>query len=123
MSEPENGATEQHGNSPWLKPYAFQPGQSGNPLGRPKGTVSLRAALQARIRDDPALVDQITQSLLDIAADDDSKDQLKAIELIHDANDGKQAQPVEIDVPIVFRDNPANMRALPVSGNGNGDGK
>jgi hypothetical protein len=34
---------EQENNSKdWLRPWQFKPGQSGNPGGRPKGTISLK---------------------------------------------------------------------------------
>jgi Family of unknown function (DUF5681) len=37
MSETTN-STEAVKSAPWLKPHHFKPGQSGNPLGRPKKT-------------------------------------------------------------------------------------
>lgn len=37
----ENNTEEQSKNS-HLKPWQFKPGQSGNPGGRPKGTISLK---------------------------------------------------------------------------------
>jgi hypothetical protein len=52
MSKPE----EQHESSkngkperPWLKRFQFKPGQSGNPGGRPKGSVSIEAELRRRL--------------------------------------------------------------------------
>ncbi len=34
------------GRAPWLAPYRFKPGESGNPTGRPKESGSLAAALR-----------------------------------------------------------------------------
>ena len=34
-----------------LKPWQFQPGKSGNPLGKPKGTKSLKTYAQEMLRD------------------------------------------------------------------------
>lgn len=34
-----------------LKPYQFKPGQSGNPSGKPKGTVSLKKFAQKYIQE------------------------------------------------------------------------
>ena len=55
MDKPE----EQQKNSkntdrPWLKQYQFKPGQSGNPGGRPKGSVSIEAELRRRLADGEA---------------------------------------------------------------------
>jgi len=50
MPKPE----EQHENSndrPWLRQFQFKPGQSGNPGGRPKGTVSIESELRRRLAD------------------------------------------------------------------------
>lgn len=52
-----NGSSEQHQNSPdpdRLKPFEFQPGQSGNPAGRPKGAKDgLRATLRKKLKAAP----------------------------------------------------------------------
>ena len=53
--EPENEETAiQHENSKpehHLKPWQFKPGQSGNPSGKPKGTVSLKTFAKQYIQD------------------------------------------------------------------------
>jgi len=39
----ENNTQKQsENNRDWLKPHQFKPGQSGNPGGRPKGSISLK---------------------------------------------------------------------------------
>ncbi len=46
--ETEQETGEQMKNS---RPWLFQPGQSGNPSGRPKGSKSLKAYAQEMLRD------------------------------------------------------------------------
>ena len=38
-------------NSPPLKPHLFQPGQSGNPSGRPKGAISIMSHLRKALQE------------------------------------------------------------------------
>ena len=42
----DSEAASSEGRAAWLKPYRWQPGQSGNPTGRPKESGSLAAALR-----------------------------------------------------------------------------
>lgn len=48
-------AAEQPKNSPadHLKPFAFKPGESGNPSGRPKGSVSITAGIRKALAEIP----------------------------------------------------------------------
>ena len=64
----------------------FQPGQSGNPGGRPKGEAKVRAA--AREHTDTAL-----GVLVSAMADEDVRVRIKAAEVILDRGWGKPAQP------------------------------
>lgn len=49
----EEPTAEQRKNKGWdnIKPYQFKPGQSGNPSGRPKGTVSLKEYAKKYLRE------------------------------------------------------------------------
>lgn len=53
MDELEEETEIQHENSTehHLKPWQFQPGQSGNPGGKPKGTVSLKTYAKRMIQE------------------------------------------------------------------------
>ncbi len=42
-----------HGDASQLKPWQFQPGQSGNPAGRPKGSSSIRDSIRKYLEDNP----------------------------------------------------------------------
>lgn len=46
------------------KSHLFQPGQSGNPAGRPKGTVSIKESLRKYLREHPGEVDRLVQHFL-----------------------------------------------------------
>lgn len=42
-------------------PYQFKPGQSGNPKGRPPGSVSLRDQIRQHLEDNPEVVKELIQ--------------------------------------------------------------
>lgn len=52
MEDEENNATEQGKKRDYaeLRPYQFKRGQSGNPSGKPKGTISLKKFAQSYIQ-------------------------------------------------------------------------
>jgi hypothetical protein len=45
----------------------WKPGQSGNPAGRRKGSVSLAAAVQRLLIKEPALIDQVARTIVNAA--------------------------------------------------------
>lgn len=63
----------------------FQPGESGNPGGRPKGSVSLVSALKRHLRENPDDVKAVVQSTIDAAKAGDHQ----ARQLVFDRIDGK----------------------------------
>tara|TARA_A100001515_G_scaffold124058_1_gene108152 strand:+ start:204 stop:533 length:330 start_codon:yes stop_codon:yes gene_type:complete len=56
---------DQKDKAPWLAPFRFQPGQSGNPGGRPKG-MSIEAQLRKRLSEGEA-GEKIVESLITVA--------------------------------------------------------
>ena len=47
-----NETQEQDNNTKeWLRPWQFKPGQSGNPGGRPKGSISLKEYAKKMLQD------------------------------------------------------------------------
>ena len=66
--------------------YRWKKGQSGNPSGKPKGTVSLAAAVQRLLRKDPKLVDDIAKTIVNAAIAGD----LGAAKLLFDRLDGSK---------------------------------
>lgn len=79
------------------KEHRFRPGQSGNPAGRPKGSVSIRKRLQRLVDNDPELATTIVQRYIDIALGNGS-DRLKALTEITDIIDGPLSHKVEAEV-------------------------
>ncbi len=70
-------------NKPWL----FQPGQSGNPKGRPKGTKSLKTYVKEMLQD---------------MNDDEKLEFLKGIDkkTLWEMSEGKPKQDIEADVNV-----------------------
>lgn len=89
-----NGSAKQNGNKP--RPQWFKPGQSGNPSGRPKGTISVARMLREILEEDgeeifKARARQILQS-----SERDS-DAVKVMELFRKAIDGDKISVAEVD--------------------------
>jgi len=72
-------------------PGLFKPGQSGNPKGRPLKEKLISDKLLKFLRDDPALLERLAKTLLDLALE---KKDLSAIREIIDRLEGKAIQPV-----------------------------
>lgn len=82
---------------------AFQPGQSGNPGGRPKDKPfreALRMELAALGEDDPKALRGLARKLLATAAADDG---LQAIREVADRLDGKPALAIKNDEDEEFK--------------------
>ena len=79
---------------------SWQPGQSGNPKGRPVGSVSLTAALKRELQEHPENIDSIVAKWIEGAKEGDSK----ARDTIIDRIEGKIPdekiiiQKIQIDV-------------------------
>ena len=81
------------------KPWLFQPGQSGNPGGRPKGTISIVAKLRQYLAEHPDEVDGLVKGLVHLGIKPNPQ-QLGAIKETLDRIDGKVTQPIDVDMPI-----------------------
>lgn len=83
------------------KATRFKKGQSGNPNGRPKGSISFANKIEAMLREavkdkngqEKEMADVIVQSLIKQAA----MGNMKAIEYLIDKVDGKAKQSLEIE--------------------------
>jgi hypothetical protein len=67
---------------------SWQPGQSGNPKGRPKGIKYLSEALKELLSDE-ALVDELVKKLVERAKRSDN-----ALNIIFERTEGKVTQPI-----------------------------
>ena len=90
------------GNHPEnVAPYRWQPGQSGNPNGRPRTAIFRDALIRAitktvaKDREGRAMIDVIAQQIMAKAI----KGDLAAIAMIADRTDGKPAQSVTVGGP------------------------
>ena len=91
MDIPEEQQENSKSNDrPWLKQYQFKKGQSGNPGGRPKGSVSIEAALRRRLADGED-GDKIVQGLVTQALRKALEGDYKFFNLILERIDGRIA--------------------------------
>jgi hypothetical protein len=85
----EDAQEQQKSNKPWLEQYKFQPGQSGNPGGRRKGsrnlTARLREIVEREAKDGKDYGDLVMEALVKAA----KKGDVKAIAIMLDRIDGK----------------------------------
>lgn len=86
-----------------LRPHAFQPGQSGNPAGRPKGRVDLTRRIEKvllrRISEDQEIADMLAEAIVNASIEDP----IKAAQLIKSIQDRDEG-PVEKGGPLVSID-------------------
>lgn len=75
----------------------FQPGQSGNPKGRPQGVKYISEALREQLSD-VALVDELAKQLIKRAKKSDN-----SINIIFERTEGKVTQPITANGPIIFK--------------------
>lgn len=61
--ETDRTVKEQY-TAPHLKPYHFQPGQSGNPAGRGKGVLSIRESVRKYLEDNPEELKDMVRKLV-----------------------------------------------------------
>ena len=100
-NEPENN--EQQRVPKELQPYAWQPGQSGNPAGRPSKVKSLTGILESKVNRE-----RIAKKLIRIANDDKTPAlQLEAIKYIYARIEGNPIQAMRHQIegavgPLIF---------------------
>lgn len=82
----ESEITEEKQND---KPYLFKKGQSGNPAGRPKGSLSITTAIRRFLEDNPDKFEELMQDYLE-----DKKHR----ELLWKMIDGMPKQQVDTEV-------------------------
>ena len=82
---------------PESKEYQFQPGQSGNPGGRPKGYIPFAPALRRELakadRRNKTQMQKIAEKVVQMAL----KGDMDAVRWIADRVDGKVAQSIQVD--------------------------
>lgn len=68
--------------------FRFKPGQSGNPAGRPKGSVSIVAALRRALEENPRLADELARVFIERAR----KGEFRFLKELLDRIDGPATQ-------------------------------
>jgi len=90
QSESEQTPIRKH-SAPWLQPWHFKPGQSGNPSGRPRKITNEMERLAKRKKEAKALA----RAMFDQAQDTESPRSVAAANLILERVEGPIVQKVE----------------------------
>lgn len=90
-----------------LAPYQFQPGQSGNPSGRPKKKAITQ--IYERLLEDPDFIGDVEKSIRQMVKSGRMVGQLQLKEMT-DRVEGKVTQPIEADVTVNLADAIAEAR-------------
>jgi len=80
-------------NGERIRKYQWKPGQSGNPSGRPKGTICLTNRIRGKLRRNPEMANAVCQSVIDSAIDGD----MRAAQLLMDRVDGLLTKKVQVE--------------------------
>ncbi len=85
--EIETGNQANYSQADRIKPWQFQPGKSGNPSGKPKGTVSLKTYARQMIQD---------------MTDEEKLEFMKGIDkkTVWEMSEGKPKQDIEANVTV-----------------------
>ncbi len=83
MSDTEGQSKGRHPSED--KPWLFKPGQSGNPGGMKKGTISMVRALKKRLEENPDCIAEVISTVIAGAIDGNEK----FVELLFSRLDGK----------------------------------
>ena len=80
----DNSVKKQLRSVEQLKPYQFKKGQSGNPKGKPKGTISITSRIKVELQkhakgSDKSYLDILIERILYKALQEGDKDMIKAI--------------------------------------------
>ncbi len=75
-----------------LEPHQFTKGESGNPTGRPKGTVSIVGALRRHLRENPSAEADCAVALIELFKEGNAQ----AIKQIMDRIDGPVPTKIEV---------------------------
>ena len=105
--ETENSTANTLAGAPQLDPYKWQPGQSGNPGGRPKKKPITE--LYERILNDPANLDAI-ESAVNKALQRGNMAMVLQLKEMTDRIEGKVTQPIQADLTVNLADAIAEAR-------------
>lgn len=123
MSETEQGegagkqSEEQKPNAAdHLMPHRFQPGVSGNPSGRPKGTLNISGRLEKRLlkelKDGSMEVDEVISALIREMKDDPAKMTTFILKLM-DRDEGAVANNINLSTEFSVEDMSRYLDGLP----------